>query len=505
MSEYFHECHWGQCLELLSHLCEYSDSVLLVTGPEGIGKTALKRELISQESDQFAICAVDATSSLTAEQLTISIEQTDDRELLLLIDDAQNLALDVVAMIFQLKQKAGSDGRLHIVLFATEEFEQKVSHSVLKEEFAEHVHTIEIEPLTVAEVESFLMQQWRLQHHNTDMPLNRAKCKKIHAMSDGIPGKVKELAADILDGREARPREDHHTLSPFTVGITVSLGIVFCILALLWPAADKDIITKTASTEQTLPMADQEADKDTSDLAAQNVESVPTKVIDVSPPVAVEPAQLVEVHAAKAVTPKQAPVNTVSDSESVSPQNVDQKIALLEKKVTDLQNQLQVAEQKLQQLMGGKQVADAKPSKKVESSKKEVSKIEPGKKVELNKKAILQGKKATPHKPLANLAKQESKILRLPTSHYALQLISMHKEEQATSFIKMHKLQDKAHYFKGHFKGKDWFIVVYGDYATRVDAQKALSALPTSLKKLNPMAREYGNIHHAITSRGKHD
>src|SRR5579872_2322781 len=128
MSERFHGCHWGQCLELLSHLCEYSDSILLVSGESGIGKTTMKQALIEQEGDQFVLSDITATPSMTAEQLAIRIEQdfdnTIDRECLLLIDDAQNLALDVMAIILQLKQKAIRADRLHIVLFATSALEQ---------------------------------------------------------------------------------------------------------------------------------------------------------------------------------------------------------------------------------------------------------------------------------------------------------------------------------------------------------------------------------------------
>lgn len=473
MSENFHECHWGQCLELVSHLCEYSDNILLVSGPEGIGKTTLKQELIKQEADQFVICEINGTNALTAEQLTIQIEQhcdiDENKDLLILIDDAQNLALDVIAIIFQLRQKAADIGRLHIVLFANEEFERKVSRSVLKEDFAEQVHAIEIEPLTVSEVESFLIQQWRLHHHNTEMPLNRAKCKKIYAMSGGIPGKIQELAANMLNDKPMREGRGEHSLSPVAVGITVSFGILFCILAVMWPSADKELLNKTTNQEQPLTIAKEEstAEQPTVQLAEVAVEPAAPEMVLAENKLPAEPMHVIE----------QIPViNKV--------ETIDEKIARLENKIDEMQKQLsseqkalRVAEQKLQQLSSS-------------SSRKAV--VAP---VAAAKSA---GKVLT-------LVKQEKKILALPSTNYTLQLISMNKEDQAKDFIKKNKLQDKAQYFKGHFKGKDWYTVVYGNYSSKLDAQVALSSLPTNLKKLRPMMREYGNIHHAINNRGKHE
>ena len=131
--------HWGQCLESLSHLCEYSDDILLVSGPSGIGKSTMKNVLATQESDKFMVCKISATCDITPESLTqcidLECDKQTNKELLLLIDDAQNLSLDVVTLLLRLKKKTAVSGLLHIVLFATSELEEKISFSVLKDDF----------------------------------------------------------------------------------------------------------------------------------------------------------------------------------------------------------------------------------------------------------------------------------------------------------------------------------------------------------------------------------
>lgn len=478
MSERFHDCHWGQCLELLSHLCEYSDNILLVTGPDGIGKTTMKQELIDQKSAASLVCAIDATANMTAEQLTVYIEQdfvaATDKDCLLIIDDAQNLNLDVIAIIFQLKQRS-ENTQLQIVLFATQDFEHKVVHSVLKDDFAEYVQNIDIEPLTISEVESFLRQQWRYHRHTTDeMPLNKAQCKKIYAQSGGLPGMVQEIAAQMLEGRAIKGNSEH-SLSPFAVGVTVSFGIIFCILAILWPTADKELLT-TSTIEQPLPIA---AKSTADEVLIETAEFTTLAKIEPEPTVEkIEPQATVET---VAVVQPVEPV--VAETPVAPPVDVEQKIAYLEQKVNDLQKQmhsdqkaLRAAEQKLQKLLGS-------------------------------------GTKGVPAKKLANpavkkiltLTKHEKKILSLPGANYTLQLLCMNKEDQVKDFMRTNKLDNTAYYYKSHFKGKDWYILVYGNYANRLDAQLAVANLPLNLKKLHPWVREYVNVQQSITNRGKNE
>jgi AAA+ ATPase superfamily predicted ATPase len=78
---FFHGGHWGQCLELLTHLCQYSDSILLVTGPSGIGKSALKQALISNNRDKFVHFELQVKSDLTTAEAIDLIDRGFDAAL----------------------------------------------------------------------------------------------------------------------------------------------------------------------------------------------------------------------------------------------------------------------------------------------------------------------------------------------------------------------------------------------------------------------------------------
>lgn len=484
MSKYFHECHWGQCLELLVHLCNYSDSIILVTGPTGIGKTTMLRALREQEAEQFVFCDLQGTPGLTSEQLTerieLDLDLVNEKDLLLLIDDAQYLGLDVIAMLFQLKQRTADEGRLHIALFATDEFEQKIARSVLKEEFAEQVHAVEIEPLTLLETESFLRHHWGLKHRENDIPFDKAKCKKIHALSGGLPGKILEVIEKMDSKAEKEPGQQ--SLSPFTVGVTVSFGILFCILAILWPSADKTIIGKneTTVTEQPLQLAKDEALQDIIHEAAE----IPSEIKMAEVTTTMDPLPEAEIVVAQTNTASSIALAEAPAAMQVA-ESFDEKIANLEKKVNELQKQvateqkaLRATESKLQQLLAKHQPEATKKTsaKKASSSTSTVKTL--------------------------SISRQEKEILALPGRNYTLQLLSMTDETKVKKFISDHNLLHKANYYKTNIKGKNWFVLVYGNYSNKYDAQLALAKLPNALKKLQPKTREYSDIQQAI-NRGK--
>lgn len=80
-------------------------------------------------------------------------------------------------------------------------------------------------------------------------------------------------------------------------------------------------------------------------------------------------------------------------------------------------------------------------------------------------------------------------------SHYTLQLTAGADKKAIQSFIKRHKLADKAVYFHRLRDGQDWYILVYGSYAGHSKAIQAISLLPSAVQKAKPWTRSFGAIH----------
>lgn len=458
MSNNFHGGHWGQCLELLSHLCQYGNDILLVSGPAGIGKSTMKDALINQDMERFTICEIWATPDLTAESLAERIElecdNEDNKELLLLIDDAQNLSFDTITLLLQMKQKFAATGILHTVLFATPDLESKISRSVLKDEFFEQTHTIEIEPLTLSEVRAFLTHEWR-EVHNSELLLSKSKCKKIYALSGGIPGKAKHIAKEVLAGKDGPQLHDKSSLSPFAVGVTVSFGLLFCILAIVWPSADETtLVTQAKTTEIVAP-------ESPSELVA-SAEAEPEVILEPISNAALENNEPIVEQAI--ITP----ANTMS---------ADEKLARLERKLEALQQQL-----------SGEQEARRAAETKLN-----------------NHTQLYQKNQTSKVTPVIRNSAHETHLLAMPNQNYAIQLLGTNSEKKAQAFISNNKLVNKAYYYKGIHKGRPWFIVVYGNYSSKLDAQRAVYNLPLSLRKQRPWPRQYSMIQQSINKRSKND
>ncbi len=75
---------------------------------------------------------------------------------------------------------------------------------------------------------------------------------------------------------------------------------------------------------------------------------------------------------------------------------------------------------------------------------------------------------------------------------YTLQLLGAGNEENVQQFIKQHAFKDKVHYYRTSNAGKDWFVVVYGEYPNKNAAKAALATIPQTLKAkgVQPWVRE---------------
>ena len=82
--------------------------------------------------------------------------------------------------------------------------------------------------------------------------------------------------------------------------------------------------------------------------------------------------------------------------------------------------------------------------------------------------------------------------------HYTIQLLGSANQQSLADFIKRHKLQGKASYFKTHRQGKEWYVLVHGVYPSEQNARHALTQLPSTLKTTSPWPRTLGSVQTAI-------
>ncbi|MDI3324698.1 AAA family ATPase [Pontibacterium granulatum] len=101
----------------------------------------------------------------------------------------------------------------------------------------------------------------------------------------------------------------------------------------------------------------------------------------------------------------------------------------------------------------------------------------------------------------ARILADEKLLLAEPAGNYTLQLLGAREKSSTERFVRTYADQDGLRVFATLFKGKPWYVVVYGSYADRKQATNAVSGLPQGLKKLRPWARSMKGIHSDIRKR----
>jgi len=79
--------------------------------------------------------------------------------------------------------------------------------------------------------------------------------------------------------------------------------------------------------------------------------------------------------------------------------------------------------------------------------------------------------------------------------HFTVQLVAARNEAAIIRFIHKHGLEKDAAYYSITLKGKPWYTVIYGSYASLEEARQALRKLPASLGSSSPWIRNFSAVH----------
>ncbi len=96
--------------------------------------------------------------------------------------------------------------------------------------------------------------------------------------------------------------------------------------------------------------------------------------------------------------------------------------------------------------------------------------------------------------PVSSQIKQEAWISQQPDSAYTVQLFSSYEQQAIEGFVQKYALQGNIARFASQRDGKTWFSLIYGSFATKPAAEKAVSGLNPQLRKTKPWIRTFASI-----------
>lgn len=97
----------------------------------------------------------------------------------------------------------------------------------------------------------------------------------------------------------------------------------------------------------------------------------------------------------------------------------------------------------------------------------------------------------------------ERRLLRMPANHYTIQLIGSYHRDIVENFAIANDLGNRVIQLHVNNRGKRWYMLFYGNYATLVQAKQSLHRLPPNLTPEDPWIRQVSDMQQNV--RGSED
>lgn len=484
----------SQRLDLLTHLTQFGDSIVIVAGPEGSGKTTLLDHFARRMNSGWTIARFEASdiddfrqalaarleggSDLSVKEILtdwMNRSQTSDL-LVVMIDDAEELSEAAISNLAALFDPAVTN-RTRLVLFGTSKTSNLVKRAQEEGLFRGSTQLLEMPRLSDEDTASYLMYRLAVAGYSGESPFSPTQVSAISKASDGRPAGINRLADQCLVEKyeQAASRPGGHPGSVIQrIVPVIAVTLAVAVFGGLWQILSRDtnnppetpslepvIADRAASpAPETVATADELQDADpiefqtgtTESTPAEDIASVSMSATNAETPTTAEPAR-----AAAATSESIAAAPAVPAAEGVNPESESTTPVAVPAVESPVATTVSALEMK-----------SSSPA-------------------------------ATPEPPTDSLARREAWLEAQDPSSYTLQLLGSRNESAARQFIEKLRLSpEKVSYYRGIYKGGDWYVVLYGVYPSRSAATADITNLPAALQEAKPWPRPLKSVHEAI-------
>ncbi|MCW9022992.1 MAG: AAA family ATPase [Sedimenticola sp.] len=543
-----------QRLDLLRHLTDNSEKILLVKGVEGVGKSTLLQQFRKQAREEWDLCCIDANHTLHPDQLfsqlyrrfgltdeaSLSIEQLIKRfELLaaagrlpvIIIDDAHLLPVATIIAIFRLfERRPGNRALIRVVLLATPDIVKQFQTPQLQAMNLQSVQSLEMPLLDEDQARSFVQFLIDLGNESRQLKLAGVSINRLIRDSAGVPGKIEhqlqrlfvetpKSSAKLPSDGPGKPIAISKGLfsdlpKPALIGAAL-LAILLLLTLLFQEEINRlfDDSSKMASGERELTM----------DNGSTRPLQLPSPSIAVKPQIAkeagidkAEPIRNDELSKQPGVDLPSLQMQEASEDEVTSlpepeseqqpnepsPPDVQAKETLLDFSQTisskvDSQKSTSAATLETPAERPAIVGEVARPfDSGTENAIRDVIAVP----IPAEEKPLSQQKPseiASVEKPKDGIRREAWLSTQAPGA-YTLQLIGAKDEMAVKRFIEQYRLKGDIAYFKSIRGGQAWFSVLYGSFPDRETAVKARGTLPPALQKSDAWPRTFASVQAAM-------
>jgi len=463
----------------LHHLARYSNQLLVVTGPEGSGKTLLRQALVASSNKDAVQCVVLSAREFAAEDALLGYicqavnaegrdvgsllqkAQTSEAvgiQLYLVVDDAQALESSALTMLAEIAEAGAHAPR--VFLFGDEQQLQPLLEPLQYAGEGGVVHSVALQPLDIPEAREYLGQRLEGAGQGIEL-LADEQIVLIHQRSQGWPGKINSVARQVmLEAMERAPvaAAERARRGGFPVRTLAALALVAVGVAAAWYMGDKPQEPETTVLALPEPIPEVRLSGD------QVVEQAPA-------PAAPLPAGPVVDASSTAAEQDLAPeIAATADDGVREPTPAVPAVATAPEKPPAPPRPAPVVE----------------PAEAESPAPTEKRAATPPPEPEVPKAA------ATTGAHNADWYRQQS------AGRYTVQLLGTRSEQAAITFAAKHAEVKDIGYFETVHQGAPWFVITQGSYGGRQAAQSGVAALPESLRNSKPWPRSFGDIQKSL-------
>lgn len=516
-TEFFSAGNRQGLLEQLFEAAVYSDSIIAVTGGLGSGKTTMATRF-GQSFGEEAIC-IPITSTLfmneaqlleaivehlpsdanfsegevTTEQLCQFAAQLDmdARSMVLIVDDAHELGSEVMAAIMVIVAQSPKSS-IHVVLFGENQL-LNMLYSALPEEKRHEMVNFELQELGSEDVGEYIRFKLKSAGHEGEIPLAGGTIGNIVNAAQGLPGAINSLVAEALSNElivvkpapeETEPEKNHkrYWIGASAVIAVLIIGVVALNIgrgesesseaavfttAEAQPQIQIPVLASTAGQSDS-PAA--EPENQAEETSAEEALAEETPAVEAPPVEDNETAELAQAE----IDPTE---NTLLPSEEPVPSSEA------------------VVENSTAAEIGVELVGQDEPEPEPELEP------EPEIPVDTAEDSIALASQIDgeiEESPLDRITDFEKALLAFAADSFTIQVLGARSEAGVQSFVEAQPATHAAKYFETRFEDRPWFVVVFGNFSSRDDAQRSIDSLPAELKAGAPWIRTMVAVQNAI-------
>lgn len=510
-----------QLLEQMEHLSRYSHFIQIITGVSGSGKTILLQQFYPNADDSSVYaCCIQALPEMNAaallaelaQQLNLDTDQFSSassqlqalvdhaellqqlsRQMLIVIDDAEHLALDALELLFnQLSTLTDDDTRPHIVLFATPRIRQTIAAPSLCEAVETSGHFIEIPTLDRAALDGLLAQCFSA----VAARLDDAQKQRVHTDSLGLPGRVARALEATTTNRQLvgtpATKATKRPSKPLFLGVAAAVvmvmlgaGLWLALPALLLPTNPSPLVAENSNRVR-LKLSI-EPKPEPARVAANAAAPLQTNSFE---------QRLAQARAAlEADQPRQQEPPSTPPPSMPAPSEDGSSVSGSDAVQTTAPAQLLELAPVTAPLVAAPNPLQTTPSTQAQPpSATLVLKLPSAADREIEQQPLTEPVRIEAPTPSVTYFGDGQTLLGWNPQGYTLQMLGARRQESVVEFIASMPEPSNLLYFSTIYKEKPWYVVVYGSFSDRDAAMTAMGELPSPLRSRRPWARSIKGV-----------